>query len=466
MGNDTLRALPAVTALLDRPVLAEAIALRGRSAVLSQIRATLASARLAIREGQSCDASVEALERDVQSRLAREASSLRPVINATGILLHTGLGRSPLAEEAIAAVRSVCAGYCNLEFDLEGGERGTRTTGVSELLCRLTGAEVAIVVNNNAAATILALRAVAAGREVVISRGELVEIGGSFRLPEILEVSGARLREVGTTNKTRIDDYARAIGPETAALMRIHASNYRIVGFTEAVAIAELVTLGRERGVVTIDDIGSGAIDATRPPVIAGEPTAAGSVAAGADLVLFSGDKLLGGPQCGIVAGRRHAVAMLAADPLMRAFRVDKMTLAALEATLRIALDDPSGFRRIPLWRFLTTPLAELEERARRLADRLVRGVGICASAESSLAYTGGGSAADQAIPSFAVRLAPPWPPGIPSEAKLAHSLRVGDTPVIARLHSGNVWIDLRAVDPGDDDRLAEAILAVAEAAS
>lgn len=463
MGDAVLRTLPSVTALLGRPMLAAAIALRGRSSVLSQIRTTLASARIALRAGESFDASVEALERDVQARLGRIASSLRPVINATGILLHTGLGRSPLAAEAMAAVQSVSLGYCNLEFDLETGGRGFRTTGVSELLCRLTGAEAAIVVNNNAAATILALRAVAAGREVVISRGELVEIGGSFRVPEILEVSGARLREVGTTNKTRIDDFARAIGPETAALMRVHASNYRIVGFTESVGISDLVALGRGRGLVTIDDIGSGAIDAIRPPVIAGEPTAVDSVAAGADLVLFSGDKLLGGPQCGIVLGRRQVVATLANDPLMRAFRVDKMILAALEATLAIALDDPSGFGRIPLWRSLSTPIAELETRARRLAHQLLGG-GYHASAESSLAYTGGGSAADQAIPSFAVRLRPPWPNGIASEAGLARALRVGVSPVIARLHSGNVWIDLRAIDPGDDARLAEAVLAVAEA--
>ena len=225
------------------------------------------------------------------------------MINATGILLNTGLGRAPLAAEAAEAVDRVVRGYCNLEFDLESGERGRRTDGVESLLARLTGAEAAAVVNNNAAATILAVRALAAGREVVVSRGQLVEIGGSFRLPEIFEVSGARLVEVGTTNRTRLADYERAIGPNTAALLRVHASNFRIVGFTEQVPIADLAALGRARGLWTIDDIGSGALAPGLPPGVAGEPTVAEGLAAGADLVLFSGDKLLGGPQCGLLVG-------------------------------------------------------------------------------------------------------------------------------------------------------------------
>jgi L-seryl-tRNA(Ser) seleniumtransferase len=458
MADSKLRSLPSVTVVMDRPALVLEVARHGRRIVLNQVRETLDAARRTIQSGAPIDIALEALERDVLAGLARAGSSLRPVINATGILLHTGLGRAPLAEEAIAAVRSVAAGYCNLEFDLETGERGQRITCIRDLIRLLSGAEDAIVVNNNAAATILALRAVAAGREVVVSRGELVEIGGSFRLPEIFEVSGARLREVGTTNKTRIDDFSRAIGPETAALMRVHASNFRIVGFTESVSITDLAALGRACGLVTIDDIGSGAIDATRPPGVFGEPTVRGSIAAGADLVLFSGDKLLGGPQCGIVAGRGEVVAKLAADPLMRAVRVDKMTLAALEATLRIALEDPSKHGRIPLWRFLTTPAAELEERAARLAERLGRDSGLRAEAAPCRAYLGGGSLPDQSVASFAVRLAPPWPAGVASESGLARSLRLGDPAVVARLHAGNVWIDLRAVDPTDDDNLAEAV--------
>ena len=458
MPDPKLRSLPPVTALLDRPSLSEAIARHGRSAVLEQIRFTLDAARRAILAREPVDGSIEALELAIEAGLSRAASPFRRVINGTGVLLHTGLGRAPLAEEAVAAVRRVASGYCNLEFDLETGDRGHRTTCVSDLIGRLTGAESSLVVNNNAGATVLALRAVAAGREVVVSRGELVEIGGSFRLPEIFEASGARLREVGTTNKTRIGDYARAIGTETAALMRVHASNYRIIGFTEAVAIADLADLGHARGLVTIDDIGSGAIDGDRPPGVAGEPTARGSLVAGADLVLFSGDKLLGGPQCGIVAGRSELVEKLAADPLMRAFRVDKMTLAALEATLRIALGDPDGHARIPLWRYLTAPASELEGRAVRLAEGLSRDAGFHAECSPSRAYLGGGSLPDQSVASFAVRISPPWPGGVASEAALARSLRLGDPALVARLHAGSVWIDLRAVEPGDDGLVAEAV--------
>ena len=345
-------------------------------------------------------------------------------------------------------------GYCNLEIDLTSGDRGRRADGVADLLQRLTGAEAAAVVNNNAAATILALRALAAGREVIVSRGQLVEIGGSFRLPEIFEVSGARLREVGTTNKTRLADYERAIGPETAALLRVHASNYRIVGFTEQVPIAELAALGKARGLWTIDDVGSGALAPGLPPGVSGEPTVAEGLAAGADLVLFSGDKLLGGPQCGLLVGRAAVVARLSADPLMRALRVDKMTLAALEATLRLALDPVLGGRSIPLWAFLTTPVDRLKERAERLAGGFRAELGLDATVVETTAFLGGGSAPADPLPSAAVRLA-----GADySEASLARALRLGEPAVLARVQGGAVLLDLRALSEAEESDLRLAV--------
>ena len=393
--------------------------------------------------------------------MAADRPALRPVLNLTGILLNTGLGRAPLAAEAISAIDEVARGYCNLEYDLIGGGRGRRAGGVAGLLAEMTGAEAATVVNNNAGATILALRALAGGREVVVSRGQLVEIGGSYRLPEIFEVSGARLREVGTTNKTRLADYERAIGPGTAALMRVHPGNYRVVGFTESVGVAEMAALARSRGVAMIDDIGSGRLDEARPPVAGDEPSAAGGVRAGADLVLFSGDKLLGGPQCGLLVGTRAAVARVEADPLMRALRVDKLTLAALEATLRLARDPALGAARIPLWASLAATVEGLMARAEALADRL-RGAGLAASAVPTVAYLGGGSVPGAEVPSAGVRIGPPYPPATPGEAALAAALRRGDPPVVGRVHAGALWLDLRGLDTRDDDLLARAAFAAA----
>jgi L-seryl-tRNA(Ser) seleniumtransferase len=366
-----------------------------------------------------------------------------------------------MAREASEAVAAVATGYCNLEFDLEEGLRGRRSAGVAELIRRLTGAEAATVVNNNAGATMLALRALAIGREVVVSRGQLVEIGGSYRLPEVFEASGARLREVGTTNKTRLSDYERAIGPDTAALLRVHSSNYRIVGFTESVEIADLAALGRSKGVLTIDDIGSGALGPGRPPGVVGEPTVAEGLASGADLVLCSGDKLLGGPQCGLLIGRSEVIRRVESDPLMRALRVDKMTLAALEATLRLALDPSRAARSIPLWGFLSTSVETLRDRADRLAGRLREEFGLGASAVESVAYVGGGSAPDEAIASASVRLDPPLPGRCPGASEASRALRVGSPAVVCRVQSGALWFDLRSVFPEDDGKIAEAIAAV-----
>jgi L-seryl-tRNA(Ser) seleniumtransferase len=459
LSASPLRDLPAVHALLADDRIAASIARHGRSAVVEAARGVLEEARAAIRRGDPVAPDPADLAGRVLARLASDRPALRPVINATGVLLHTGLGRAPLAAEVAEAVARVARGYCSLEFDLDSGRRGRRASGVAGLIGRLTGAEAAEVVNNNAAATVLALRALAAGREVIVSRGQLVEIGGSFRLPEIFAVSGARLREVGTTNRTRLADYERAIGPETAALLRVHASNYRIVGFAESVGIAELAALGRSRGLWTIDDIGSGALAPGRPPGAGDEPTAAGSLAAGADLVLFSGDKLLGGPQCGILAGRSEAVARISADPLMRAVRVDKMTIAALEATLRLAWrHGGAGGSGIPLWESLATRPEGLLGRAERLAEALRDDPGLAAEAVPTTAFFGGGSVPAQAIPSAAVRLSGPFPAPAASVDDLARRLRLGDPAVVPRVHGDGVLLDLRAVPLPDDARLLGAI--------
>jgi L-seryl-tRNA(Ser) seleniumtransferase len=445
------------------PELVEEASLRGRAAVLGAIRAELASLRAAIRQGETIRTDLEGITERIRRSLSSSRPAVRPVLNATGVLLHTGLGRAPLAAEAIEAVAVASRGYCALEFDLETAERGQRSDAVAGLLRELTGAEAATVVNNNAAATVLALKSLAAGREVIVSRGQLVEIGGSFRLPEIFAASGAVLREVGTTNRTRLADYERAIGPQTAALLRVHASNFRIIGFTESVPIAELAALGRSHGLWTIDDTGSGALGPGLPPgVAADEPTAVGSIDAGADLVLFSGDKLLGGPQCGVLLGTRPAIARVASDPLMRAFRVDKMTLAALEATLRLALDREVAHRRIPLWAALTASTDVLLKRAHALAAELRADPGLAADAWLTEAHLGGGSAPGQPLASAAVRIAPPFPGDVDASA-LARRLRQGEPAVVPRIQSGWLVLDLRAIPEADDCHVLAAVRAAAQ---
>lgn len=452
------RRLPAIHALLSSPPLGEEIARRGRVVVLVAAREELEATRAALLSGEAVSVSTAEILQRIQRRLATGRPSIRPVINATGILLHTGLGRAPLAAEAIQAVAAATRGYCALELDLPTGERGRRSEAVAGLLTQLTGAEAAAVVNNNAAATILALRVLAAGREVIVSRGQLVEIGGSFRLPEIFATSGAILREVGTTNRTRIVDYEQAVGTATAALLRVHPSNYRVVGFTSAVPIKALAKLGRGRGIWTIDDIGSGCLTAERPlPAGSDEPTAAGSIAAGADLVLCSGDKLLGGPQCGILLGRRILIDRITADPLLRALRVDKMTLAALEATLRLALDPDVGRREIPLWNALSTPVEQLQDRAETLAAGLRQDPGIAAEVRATEAQLGGGSAPGAGFPSAAVSIGPDLPAAI-TPATLARTLRTGDPAVVPRVQAGCVLLDLRTVHPQDDPSLLRAV--------
>ena len=458
--SEARRQLPSVNAVLDHELLADPTNLRGRIAVRRAVRQALDEFRKGLREGKSLQTDLKSVVHRSREILDGERSFLRPVINATGVLLHTGLGRSPLAPEAVAAVAEVASGYCNLEFDLDDGMRGRRTSAISGLLRELIGAEAATVVNNNAGATVLALRAMAAGREVIVSRGELVEIGGSFRLPEIFEVSGARLREVGTTNKTRLSDYKRAIGPETAAILRVHPSNFRIVGFTESPSLADLVQLAHAHGLWAIDDIGSGALGPECPPGIDDEPTATAGLAAGADLVLFSGDKLLGGPQSGIIAGSREAIGRIESDPLMRALRVDKMTLAALEATLRLAMDPERAAGRIPLWTMITRPLRDLSARAETLAAAFRTDLGLNAAVLTSESFIGGGSVPIRPISTAVVAVSPPFPtPFDPeSEAEWARALRRGHPPVIARVQRGLVLFDLRTITKEQEPLLLDSI--------
>jgi L-seryl-tRNA(Ser) seleniumtransferase len=381
--------------------------------------------------------------------------SLRRVLNATGALLHTNLGRAPLAPEARSAVLEA-AGACNLELDLASGERGSRQDHVTSLLRRLTGAEGALVVNNNAAAVLLALSALASGREVVVARSEQVEIGGSFRMPDVMRAAGVRLVEVGTTNRVYLRDYEAAITPDTALLLKVHRSNFRIVGFVADVPVQELVSLGRRAGIPVMYDLGSGGMVDLRTRGLPYEPSVPEAVASGCDLVLFSGDKLLGGPQSGILVGRTSLLERLRTHPLYRVVRVDKLDLAALEATLRLYLDPETAWQRIPVLRMLGASVEDLQERATRLARRL-REVGVAAEAVPSQAEAGGGSLPGVVLPSYAVRLRHP---SLPAHA-LASRLRTASPPILARVQEEAVLLDLRSVLPEDDPDLEAGLVAV-----
>ena len=372
---------------------------------------------------------------------ARTRPSLRPVINATGVVLHTNLGRAPLAAAAREAVARAALGYSNLEYDLEAGERGSRYDHCAALLRELTGAEAALVVNNNAAALVLALNTLAEGRDAIVSRGELVEIGGSFRVPEIMAKSGARMREVGSTNKTRREDYETALGGETGAILKVHRSNFRIVGFTAEVPLPELVALGRARGVPVINDLGSGLLLDLRPLGLPHEPTAREALEAGADVVTMSGDKLLGGPQAGIILGRGEWIARMRKNPLCRAFRVDKLTLAALEATLALYRDPDVALREIPVLRMIALKVEELERRARAWADQL-RAAGVAADAVPGASAIGGGSYPGVELPTFLLAI----DPAPRSVHEVEAALRRGEPAVVARIVDDRIVLDPRTV--------------------
>jgi L-seryl-tRNA(Ser) seleniumtransferase len=458
MADNPFRHLPSVNEVLDFPAVQVLGREHAHDVIVGTVRAELSEARRRLAQGKAIDgqAELEAIARRVVERLGRELRpKLRPVINATGIVLHTNLGRAPVAEEAARAAYQAARGYLNLELDLDSGKRSSRQNAIRDWVCRLTGAESATAVNNNAAATVIALRALCHGREVIISRGQLIEIGGSFRIPEIMAVSGAVLREVGTTNITRLADFERAIGPATAALMQVHTSNYRVTGFTRSVPLADLVALGSKHHLPVIDDIGSGALIDFGRFGFTGEPVARDSIAAGADLVLFSGDKLLGGPQAGILAGRKEFIHKIEKDPLMRAFRLDKMTLAALEATLRLYLNEERALREIPGLRLLGTPLGELRRRAEALAGRLRLLPGLASvSVAEDTAYVGGGSLPDQAMKTWVVEVAA----ADCSDADLACRLRLGEPAVVGRLRDGKFILDLRTIFADQEDALVEAV--------
>jgi L-seryl-tRNA(Ser) seleniumtransferase len=458
MTDNPYRQLPAIHEILAWPELQALLAEHTASLVTEAVREEIACLREKIRRGELPDwpAQRQTLPQRIRERLEqKERPRLRAVINATGILLHTNLGRAPLAASAVQAVCEAARGYVNLEMDLTSGERSSRQEIVRHWLTRLLPAESATAVNNNAAATVLVLRALAQGREVIVSRGELVEIGGSFRLPEIMQASGAILREVGTTNITRLSDYAQAISPQTALILRVHRSNFVIRGHTDKPELGELVELAHKHGLWFVDDIGSGALADFSRWGFRDEPSPAESLRIGADLVLFSGDKLLGGPQAGIIAGRRELIQRIEKDPLMRAFRLDKMTLAALEATLRLYLDPTRAVREVPILRLLEQDLETLRRRAQAIADQLrqlpaLAHVEVC---EDRVAV-GGGSLPEQTFPTVVIALKAHGP----SDAELARALRLADPPVVPRIQDGLVLLDLRSVFPEQDSLLVQAV--------
>jgi L-seryl-tRNA(Ser) seleniumtransferase len=445
-----LSALPAVETLLQHPLLGEALADVPRPLLVEAARVELAALRSLInRDGGGAPPVAELAARVVARARADLRPALRRVLNATGVVLHTNLGRAPLSAAARQALDQVGRGYSNLEYDLASGRRGDRGEGVERWLCRLTGAEAALVVNNGAAALLLVLAALAAGRKVVVSRGELVEIGGSFRIPEILEKSGATLVEVGTTNRTHLRDYQRALerDREIAVVLRVHRSNFRLEGFTAQPSIADLATLARRRRVALIEDLGSGALVDLSDLGLEKEPTVRESLTAGCDVVTFSGDKLLGAPQAGLVLGRKSHVGRARRDPLARALRVDKLTLAALEATLPAYGDPARAVREIPALRMLGTPDETLELRARSLAEALRQRVpGLRATVERGSGEVGGGALPLQRLPGWVVALERD---GASAEA-LESWARGAEPPVIGYIRAGKFRMDVRTL--GDDE--------------
>jgi L-seryl-tRNA(Ser) seleniumtransferase len=438
--------------LLGRPALRELEARVGRRLLVDSTRKVLQGLRARITRGELKSLSVQSLERDILAATEDEAAlSLRPVINATGVILHTNLGRAPLAAEAIRHVAEIAGQYSNLEYDLARGSRGKRDDHTDRLFGRLLHAERALVVNNNAAAVFLALNSLAEDGEVIVSRGELIEIGGSFRIPDICAKSGARLREVGTTNRTRIDDYAAAINERTRILMRVHPSNFRMVGFTERPELAEVVRLARERDLLVLEDLGSGCLLDFSPLGIRDEPPAAASIQAGVDVVTFSGDKMLGGPQAGILVGRREPLEAIRRNPLFRALRVDKMMIAALAATVALYLKD--DWKAIPALRMISMTREEVAARAERLAGTISSLTGFSATLEDGESVVGGGSTPGQTLPTRLVaathrRL---------SATSLEAGLRRNSPPVIARIENDRLLLDLRTVFEEQESSIVQA---------
>ncbi len=456
--NNPFRKLPSVNQLLESPQLKSLVDTANHNVVVSGVRTFMDRLRDQIStatEDVHIPTPQELAER-IASWISREDQAhLRPVINATGVLLHTGLGRAPLADEAIGEINAMASGYASVEVDLVTGKRSQRDLAVKRLLCELTGAASATVVNNNAAATMLTLSALSSGREVIVSRGELVEIGGSYRLPDVMECSGAKLREVGTTNKTRLGDYESAINENTGAILRVHPSNFKIVGFTESVELPKLVKLGRRHNIPVIDDIGSGALIDFAEFGLHDEPIVRVSVEQGASIVLFSGDKLVGGPQCGIIVGTDELIQTIKHHPMTRAMRVDKLTLAGLAATLRMYRDPEKARASIPLLAMLSVPLENLHLRAERLATQLAAAPLVdSASVMESSATLGGGSLPTQYLPTWCVALKPK---GVSTD-ELAGRLRNRSPAIFGRIQNEQLLLDLRTVHPRFDVTIVELI--------
>jgi len=464
-GPIILKQIPKVDRVLEWPEITRLLKSNPRSEVVKAIRECFDRLRKRIEDGTlenvpEREMIVSAVSDVLELRTRR---NLRPVVNGTGVVIHTNLGRSPLADAAEEAVRAVSRGYSNLEYDLATGERGGRASHVEGLICELTGAESALVVNNNAAAVMLALSTLAANREVVISRGELVEIGGSFRIPDVMRQSGATLVEVGATNRTHVRDYLEAVSGSTALLLKVHASNFAIVGFTADVSLAELATLGREKGIPVMFDAGSGCLVDLAPFGIRGEPTIRHSLRQGADVVTFSGDKLLGGPQAGIVAGKRELLEPMKRHPLMRAFRADKLSLAALEATLRLYRDEQRAIREVPTLQMLTVTAVELSRRASRIIRQLKRRLPdeITFHKHPGGSSAGGGSVPLQHLQTTLIEIR--IQDATPSQIEAA--LRQATTPVIGRIHQDCFLLDVRTIGDRDitalTDSLGEAVAAL-----
>lgn len=464
IDKSLLRELPKVDQLLKHEEIDSLTNTLPRSVIVEGIRAAIEEVRQLILSGMPLDKTGTIGEMVIHRTLSRVQSSTRPnlrrVINATGVVLHTNLGRALLAKSARSAVETVASSCCNLEINLETGKRGSRYEPVEDLLIRLTGAEAALVVNNNAAAVLLALGTMAKGREVVVSRGQLVEIGGSFRIPEVMEQSGAVLVEVGATNKTHPQDYQGGISDLTALLLHVHTSNYRIVGFTRETSVEELVQIGREANIPVMSDLGSGFLVDLARFGLPREPSVQETVAAGADIVTFSGDKLLGGPQAGIIVGKRVYIEKMKKNPLTRAVRIDKFTVAALEATLREYLDDDKALHNIPTLRMLTQPGGEILQRAEQLRDKLGPLLGHQTVVEviPGFSQVGGGSMPTAQLPTHLLTLVHQQL----SAQEMAVHLRMGEPAVVARVQDEKLQLDLRTVQPEETEMLVQAIARVA----
>jgi L-seryl-tRNA(Ser) seleniumtransferase len=459
-----LRRIPPVDELLATPQIRDLLAAHPRWAVLEAVREVLADRRQRLlRGGVSPDVAERLLNPAILAAAVAEVTaekarpSLAPVLNATGVVLHTNLGRAPLAPAALQALEAAARGYCNLEFDLGAGKRGSRQVHVESLLCALTGAEAALVVNNNAAAVLLAINTVANGKEIVVSRGQLVEIGDSFRIPDVMLRAGGRLREVGTTNRTHLADYEAVIGPETALILRVHRSNFQILGFTADVDLPDLVALGRRRGLLVMDDLGSGALVDLSLLGLRREPLVMDAIRAGVDLVTFSGDKLLGGPQAGMLVGRREILERARRNPFARTVRIDKLSLAALEATLRLYREPDRARREIPILRMLGLTAEAIGTRAEAFAGAL-RAIApdssVCIEDERS--EVGGGALPLQALPTRVLALRPARGSATDLEARLRH----GSPPVLVRIQEDRILLDLRTIADAEEPALLQALRA------